>query len=158
MRAMFMVVASIFLMIGLLGCNRQQQVAVQAPVTVSTPPPAALPPPPPSPAPVVEATQRVRHHRHHYAETQSYGSYSDDESASYTQSGDSEDDYDDGRGESYEHSAAAAQTHGEVWVDGYGREHYAVTTPDDNPGAIGAEDEHLRAKPYRGWNSDCDRR
>lgn len=158
MRAMFMVVASIFLAIGLLGCNRQQQVAVQAPVTV-TPPPAALPPPPPPPAPVVEASHRARHHRHHYAETQSYGSYSDSESASYTQSDDSENDYDGGSAstESYEHSAAA-EAHGEVWVDGYGREHYGVNAPDDNPGALSAEDEHRRAKPYRGWNSDCDRR
>ncbi|MBV9990686.1 MAG: hypothetical protein JOZ72_05270 [Alphaproteobacteria bacterium] len=160
MRAMFMVVASIFLAVGLFGCNRQQQVAVQTPVTVTPPPAAVPPPPPPPPAPVVEAAHRVRYHRHHYAVTRSYDSYSESESASYTQSGDSENDYDGGGDEareSYEHSAAA-QAHGEVWVDGYGREHYAVATPDDNPGALSAEDEHLRRKPWRGWNSDCDRR
>ena len=155
MRAMFMVVASIILAVGLFGCNRQQQVAEQAPVAVVPPPAAAVPPPPPPPAPVVEATRHVRHH-HYRARQTSYESYSEDESASFE--GESE-----SSSVSYEQSgdrseAGAAEAHGEVWVDGYGREHYGVTTPDDNPGAIDAHDQRLRHKVWRGWNSDCDRR
>lgn len=157
MRAMFMVVASIVLAVGLFGCNRQQQVAEQAPVAVMPPPPAAVPPPPPPPAPVMEAAHRIRHHRRHYAGTQSYDSYSESESASTSYSQSDESEYEGGGAmETYDQSAAEA--HGEVWVDGYGREHTAVATPDDNPGAPSREDERLRRKVWRGWNSDCDRR
>jgi hypothetical protein len=151
---MFMVVASIVLAVGLFGCNRQQQVAEQAPVAVA-PPPAAAPPPPAPPAPVMEATRHLRHH-HGRAQRSSYESYSESESTSYRQSDESE--YEgDGDVETYDRSAAS-EVHGEVWVDGYGREHTAVATPDDNPGALSREDERLRRKVWRGWNSDCDRR
>ncbi|HWA90232.1 MAG TPA: hypothetical protein VG889_09375 [Rhizomicrobium sp.] len=161
MRAMFMVVASVFLAVGLFGCNRQSQTAAVAPVAAITPPPAVAPPPPP-----VEPVLLKRHRRHghgyawHSHEGVSYASYSESESESYGGGdGDGGAPYPPpppGYTQGYD-DAPPPQDQAPVWTDGYGRAHYA-TPYDDNPAAQGGGDEHARRAPYHGWNSDCDKR
>jgi hypothetical protein len=51
-------------------------------------------------------------------------------------------------------------TSADVWVDGYGRAHYADYGPleDEHPGMISRKDERERMRPYRGYDSKCDNR
>jgi hypothetical protein len=47
----------------------------------------------------------------------------------------------------------------EVWVDGYGRSHYAsggmAGDADRNPAPLSVEDAHQRLDPWRGYDANC---
>lgn len=148
MRAMFMVVASVILAAGLFGCNRKSEAPVAAPVTVVTPPAAVPPPPPPPPPPAAEESQRYRHHRTSYSaqeseSTESYSEYSSSESYS-GEDYSAEDSQVDVRG--------ASQGGEAIWVDGFGRSHYATTTQaDENPALLAPEDQRDRDSVWHGY-------
>ena len=168
MRAMFMVVASIFLAAGLFGCNEKTDATRTVAAAVAPPPPAVLPPPPPPPAPPEPVRRLHRIHRVHYASYRSaapylghghvsYASYADDQGTD-----DSYGPYDDGYGP----DVYAEERHGDdgygpppepVWTDGHGRAHYETPFDGDQP-AESPDDSRARRAPYHGWNSDCDRR
>ena len=155
MRAMFLVVASVLLCVGLFGCDRQTQAPVAAPVVAAVAPPCNCTPPAPPPAPVAQTVHRARHHHHAWSEHESSSYSSDSESSSATNES----------GEYSELSSApVAQSDGAsaqaaAWVDGYGRSHYAAgEQPDENPARLSREDRHTRREVWRGWNSHCGER
>ena len=145
MRAMFMMVASVLLAAGLFGCNRTPQAPVAAPVVAQTPP--AYVPPPPPPPPAVEQTTRTRHHRMVYREESTgYDSYSQSEYGS----SESYDDYSGGEESSVSsQDAASAEA---IWVDGFGRSHYATTTQaDENPALLSEGEQRDRDSVWHGY-------
>jgi len=157
MRAMFMVVASVLLAVGLFGCNRAAQAPVAAPV-VAIAPPAAIPPPPPAPTPVVET---LRHHRHRawHAQSASYQSYGDEDSSYSESEGDSDSAYvPSAENDSDAYAQSAAPPDEPAWVDGYGRSHYGSAGAAPDIAEASPDDDHARRSPWHGWNSDCDRR
>jgi hypothetical protein len=154
---------------GLFGCNRSQQAATPAavPVAAATAPCNCEPAMPMTAAPV----HRHRHHRravwNTHAESADFQSYSVESKSHSTYSSSSVREYQPdtdtnvgyaGSAEQYEANANVGS--GAVWVDGYGRSHYAADGPpqENNPAALAAEDIHRRMKPWRGYNSDCDQR
>jgi hypothetical protein len=136
MRATIFAATGFLACLGLAGCDN----SANAPTAQTVQPcncqtasaPAAQPMPP-------RATHRhVRHatsysHRE-YDESEAYSSYSS-QSRSYGQ-------------ETSESETGAEQN---VWVDGYGRSHYAVTAS-----AAPAPDERARLAPWHGYDEKCD--
>ncbi len=155
MRAMFLVVASVLLCVGLFGCDRQPQAPVAAPVVAVAPPCNCAPPPP---APVAQAVHRSRHHHHGWSEheSSSYSSYGES-SESYSASNET-DEYSQSSSVSTAQSDEA-NAQAAAWVDGYGRSHYATgEQAGENPALLSREDRHTRREVWRGWNSHCDER
>jgi hypothetical protein len=153
MRAMFLVVASVLLCVGLFGCDRQPQAPAAAPVVAAVAPPCNCTPPAPPPAPVAQAAHRIRRHHHAWSEhgNASYESYGES-SESYPASNESRE---------YSESSSVAQSgaanaQAAVWVDGYGRSHYAAgEQADENPARLSREDRHTRREVWRGYDSKC---
>ena len=172
MHAMFRVTAGLLICFGLCGCNRNHQAQTTAPATVAATAPAcncprqaAVPEPP------------VTHHRHHvdrrwHRESLSHeASWSESTSTSYSSSDES--GYSDARDNQSDGMAGAPipppppdasypppQAEGGVWVDGYGREHYAMDTPEADDGAVAElteKDIRRRLAPYHAYDVDCDR-
>ncbi len=157
MRAMFLVVASVLLCVGLFGCDRQPQAPVAAPVVAVAPACNCAPPAPP-PAPVAQAAHRSRHRHHAWSEheSSSYSSYSEG-SESYSASNEAA-EYSQSSSESATQSDAT-NAQAAAWVDGYGRSHYAAgEQTDENPARLGREERRMRRDVWRGWNSHCDER
>jgi hypothetical protein len=147
MRAMFLVVASVLLCVGLFGCDRQPQAPVAAPVVAAVAPPCNCAPPAPPPAPAAQAMHRTHHHR---AWREPESSYSENHSAS-NESG----EYSESSSSSVAQPAAAS-AQAAVWVDGYGRSHYAAgEQADENPARLSREDRHTRREVWRGYDSKC---
>ena len=178
MRAMLMAAIGVTVCFTLFGCDRnpQQAQTTSMPVAVAPPPTCNCPQ---AAAPVVR-TARHRTVRHRYAYREHYGhhrhslseflaystpssSYRENESSSVREyrPGDemrySQPSYSDTHDSSAQYQQAASA---EVWVDGYGRAHYADYGPpgDEAPGTISRKDERERMRPYRGYNSKCDNR
>ena len=86
---------------------------------------------------------RVFHRHVRHATSYSHREY--DESEAYSSYSSQSRSYDQGASES---EAGAEQN---VWVDGYGRSHYAVTAS-----AAPAPDEHVRLAPWHGYDENCD--
>lgn len=155
MRAMITVTASLLICIGLLGCNRNQQVQAPLPAPVVAAAPACnCPQQVAATAPVVRRIHRHRHHAWREHESSSY-SQSQEAESSYSSSSDSASEY-DGAAES-EQSASEPQA--VAWIDGYGRSHYgsASASEDSNPAALAPADVHRRLAPWHAFNADCDR-
>jgi hypothetical protein len=57
-----------------------------------------------------------------------------------------------------ERTARTANTSAGVWIDGYGNPHYRDYGPldDEHPGLISRRDQRVRARPWHGYDSDCD--
>lgn len=150
MRAMFLVVASVLLCVGLFGCDRQPQAPVAAPVVAAVAPPCNCTPPAPPPAPVAQAVHHTRHHHH---------TWSEHESSSYSESGESYSASNESREYSETSSVSVAQpasAQTSVWVDGYGRSHYAAGEQvDENPARLSREDRRMRRDVWRGYDSKC---
>jgi hypothetical protein len=158
---MFTVTASLVICIGLMGCNRNQQAQAPAPAPVAAVAPACNCPQQAAAATAASTPVRHRHSRHH--------SWSAHENSSYSESysDNSESSYSPGPGSAGEYDGAAnveqtfsAQAEAAVWVDGYGRSHYAsaAASDDANPAILTAEDSRRRLAPYHAYNSDCDKR
>jgi hypothetical protein len=154
MRAMFLVVASVLLCVGLFGCDRQPQAPVAAPVVAAAPPCNCAPPAPSPPAPVTQVVHRAHHHHH---------AWSEHESSSYSSYGESGESYPaSSESEEYSESSSASETQSAVpgaqaaWVDGYGRSHYAAGEQvDENPARLSHEDRRMRRDVWRGYDSKC---
>lgn len=184
MRAMLMAAVGLALGFTLFGCDQNPQQAQTATPVAVAPPPA---PCKCQQAPVATPVRAVRHrayHRHfasydRYEHTEHHGhtlseflaystgpsSYSESESSSVRE-------YRPGDEEQYSRTSTAemhdtasgssremASNEG-VWVDGFGKPHYADYGPieDEHPGLVSGKDEHERQKPWRGYNSKCDNR
>jgi len=153
MRAMFLIVGSVLLCVGLFGCDRTPQ-TVQAPVVAATPPCNCMPSAaPPAPVRTVSGVHRHYHHRRH--------SLAEIESAAYQAERESGGSMTMEReGSSYSESTGAPpppSAEPPVWVDGYGRAHYAITAEaDQNPVRLGAEDRKARRSVWHGYDSNCD--
>ncbi len=151
MRAMFLVVASVLLCVGLFGCDRQPQAPVAAPVVAAVTPLAIARRPRPPPAPVAQAVHRTRHHHH---------TWSEHESSSYSESGESYSASNESQ--EYSETSSVSETQSAVpsaqaaWVDGYGRSHYASgESIDENPARLSREDRRMRRDVWRGYDSKC---
>jgi len=156
MRAMFLVVASVLLCVGLFGCDRQPQAPVAAPVVAAVAPPCNCTPPAPPPAPVAQASHRARHHHHIWS---AHGSTSYD---GYGESGESYSASNEPREYPESSSVSVAQPdaasgQAATWVDGYGRSHYATgeQVVDENPARLSREDRRMRRDVWRGYDSKC---
>lgn len=157
MRAMLTVAAGLLICCGLFGCNRTQA-PVAAPVVAAAPvcncpqqAQAALPAPLPQPA---------HPHRRHRAWSEHQSSSSYEGSSSYSSSGGEIREY-DGAAMRSEDANGEAHAQAAVWIDGYGRSHYATNaadTDDANPAKLNAEDRHNRRAVWRGYNSKCGER
>jgi uncharacterized lipoprotein NlpE involved in copper resistance len=152
---MFTVSASLAICLSLMGCNRNQQAQMQAPVVAATPacncPQQAV-----ATAVAAPVAHRHRHHRRSGHAVSDYSeSYSSEFERSYSPESSSAMEYggDAEGGQSEVHSESAA------WIDGYGRAHYAgAAAPDDsNPAVLTAEDVRRRVAPWHAYNADCDR-
>lgn len=159
MRAMLTFTASLAIGLSLMGCNRNQQAQVQAPVATAAP---ACNCPQQAVAAAVSGPVMHSHRRHHrsehatpdYSESYSSKTYSSGSESSYAPESDVATEYGDAEaGQSEVHSESAA------WIDGYGRAHYAAAAaPDDsNPAVLTAEDVRRREAPWHAYNVDCDR-
>jgi hypothetical protein len=167
MRALSTAAVSLTVCLTLFGCG-ENQTQTQAPVAAVAPPPACNCPQAQVAQASVPVAHRHRRHRHAWSESASYGesssSYSD--SSSYSESSSSSvreyragnEEHSTGDASGEEHMAQTANA--EVWVDGYGRAHYADYGPleDEHPGLISRKDERKRLHPWHGYDSDCDRR
>jgi len=155
MRAMFLIMGSVLLCVGLFGCDRAPQTA-QAPVVAATPPCNCIPPAPPAPVPVTTAQRSHRHHRHHrhtVAEMESAAYEAERESGSYETMAQESSGY---GSEHYGPPPPPPAAEPPVWVDGYGRAHYATSAEvDENPARLSAEDRHARRSVWHGYDSDC---
>jgi hypothetical protein len=118
-----------------------------------------------APAPIVEAprSHRHNHHRWHRMTYEASGQESASSVSSYPDSHEAE--Y---AGESHGGDAGGPAAYppppppvasSEVWVDGYGRSHYAgggtAVEADSNPAVLSAEDAHRRSDPWRGYDARC---
>ena len=135
MRASLIATMSLLGCMGLAGCDNP-----------TNPPPAAVvqaaPPPcncqPQSVAAVQPQAPRIVHrHRISYVSRDGY----ETQYSSVSQS----------RGESESEEQTAQQNDSNVWVDGFGRSHYAATAS-----AAPATDEHARLAPWHGYDEKCD--
>jgi hypothetical protein len=153
MRAMFLVVASVLLCVGLFGCDRQPQAPVAAPVVAAVASPCNCTPP--APAPVAQAVRRTRHHRHAWSrhESTSYDGYGES-GESYSAANESREDSESSPESVAQSDAASGQA--AAWVDGYGRSHYATGEQvDENPARLSREDRRMRRDVWRGYDSKC---
>ena len=151
MRAMFLVVASVLLCVGLFGCDRQPQAPVAAPAVAAVAPPCNCTPPALPPASVAQAAHRTRHHRHAWREHE--GSYSEG-GESYSASSESSEYSEASSAPVAQGGVASAQA--VIWVDGYGRSHYAAGgQADENPARLSREDRRTRHEVWRGYDSKC---
>jgi hypothetical protein len=138
------IIAATLACLGLAGCDN----------SANAPPPTvqAVAPPcncqPQSEAAAQPAPHRAtyRHHRHwssharrDYNERESYSYRSQSRSTYRSESGD----------QGAQQSSGNAE--GNVWVDGYGRSHYAGTET-----ASAASDDRARLAPWHGYDVDCD--
>ena len=169
MRAMLMAAVGVAVCFTLSGCDQNQQQAQTAAVT-----PVAIAPPPPckcqqaAAAPTITIAHHTRHRMHRHGHTldeflaystgpSSYGE-TDSRTVREYRPGDEE------RYAEYDHTEMHDSvenrhvTDADVWVDGYGKAHYADYGPieDEHPGLISRKDEHERMRPYRGYDSNCD--
>lgn len=158
MRAMFTVTASALICVSLLGCNRSPQMQAPVPTPIAAAAPACnCPQQAAAVMPVAPARKHRHHHRgwgEHQSNSYSYGSQNED---SYPSLPNEDAEHGAGQGEL---SAGEAQAEAAIWIDGYGRSHYAMdvsASEGDNPGAQTATDIRRRLAPWHAYNADCDR-
>jgi hypothetical protein len=166
MRAMFTIAASLTICSCLFGCDQNQK--APAPVAAAAAPSCnCQQQTQPAPAPPVEQPRPGRHH--HYrrhddmadeaswqGSTTSVSSYSESRESEYAGEGHKSVD---AQGPAAYPPPPPSSTGPDVWVDGYGRSHYAsgaVTTDTDGSAAVlSAGDTRRRSDPWRGYNSKC---
>jgi hypothetical protein len=182
MRAMLTAAVGLAACFALFGCDQNPQ---QAQTVAATP--VAVAPPAPCNCRQTAAALAVRvahhftyhhrygrydhyrHHSHTLSEFLAYSTSSSSYSANETSSvreyrpGDeerySQTDYAQMRETASENHRAMTADAG-VWVDGFGKVHYADYGPldDEHPGLIAGKDEHERQNPWRGYDSKCNNR
>ncbi len=162
MRAILRTAASLTLCAGLLGCddNDKGKVVTTAQAATPQPPPRAE-----EPAPISEPIEHHRHHwRRHGHKHRPYGA-SFSEGVSYAASsgesapsGDTAEESAASRVSSApypppppESSTGESAAQSDVWIDGYGRDHYAAEAWANGP-PITAEEAHARRDPWHGYD------
>jgi len=162
MRAML----TIGLAVCLFGCDQSPRATAPAPVAAATAPSCNCQQlAQAAPAPVAE-TPRPHRHRHHHRHSMIYeASWQEGASSvsSYPESHESEyagESHADEQGSAvYPPPPPPPGAGSEVWVDGYGRGHYAsgamAADADSNPAVLSAEDARRRSDPWRGYDARC---
>ena len=186
MRAMFMVTASLLICVGLPGCDREQRTETSTHASVAaTAPVCNCPQQAHAPTPIVKRHGH-RWHRHWNGGSMSHEtswsehessspSYSPSDASGYATENDSSDESNMMAGAPIPPPRSAApfpppppgavlpppppETQGSVWIDGYGREHYAEDAQEDdgNYAALTAKDGDRRLAPWHAYNVDCDK-
>lgn len=158
MRAMFTVTSGLLICLGLMGCNRSQQAQATAPAPVVAAAPVCNCPQQAAALPVVRTSRRHKYHRHAWSvpENSSFAESYDVSADSSSSDENTEGEYDSNRQNGQ--APAPVQVEAEVWIDGYGRGHYASAASDDtNPASLSPDDDGRRHAPWHAYNSDCDR-
>jgi hypothetical protein len=140
------IIAMFLACLGLAGCDSPGN--APATNTQAVAPPCNCQPQNEATAQAAPIRATHRHHRHwssyarrDYSESESYSTSS--QSRSYYQSAS------DDQGEYDDRGARQSAAEEDVWVDGYGRSHYAMT-------ASAAHNDRARLAPWHGYDVDCD--
>jgi uncharacterized lipoprotein NlpE involved in copper resistance len=129
------IIAATLACLGLAGCDNSAN--APAPSAQAVAPPCNCQPQ--NEAAAQTAPPRVMHRRYRHWSSYAHRDYN--QSESYYQSGTDD--------QSADQDASNGNAEENVWVDGYGRSHYAVT-------ASAAPDDRARLAPWHGYDQDCD--
>lgn len=136
------IIAAILACLGLAGCDNSANTPV--PTAQAVAPPCNCQPQ--NEAAAQAAPSRATHRHHRYWSSYAHRDYS--ESESYSHSSQSRSYYQSEFGDQgAQQSSGNAEEN--VWVDGYGRRHYAMT-------ASAASNDRARLAPWHGYDVDCD--
>ncbi len=169
MRAMFTIAASLTICTGLFGCDQNQKASAPAPVAAAAAQSCnCRQQTQAAPAPAVELPRAHRHRHHHrhgngwteeaswQGSTSLVSSHSESREFEYVSEAHESDDE---QGPAAYPPPPPSGTSSDVWIDGYGRSHYAsadvTTDTDDGPPVRATEDARRRSDPWRGYNSKC---
>ena len=133
-------IAATLACLGLAGCDNSAN--APAPTVQAVAPPCNC-----QPQNEAAAPPRVMQRRHRHWSSYAHRDY--DESESYSHSSQSRSYYQSG---SDDQEASNGNAEGNVWVDGYGRGHYAETAS----AAPAAPGDRARLAPWHGYDQDCD--
>ena len=136
------IIAATLVCLGLAGCDNSAN--APAPTAQAVAPPCNCQPQNEATAQAAAPRATHRHHRH----WSSYARRDTDESESYSTGSQSRSTY---QSEFDDQGASRGDAEENVWVDGYGRSHYAMTAS-----AAPASDDRARLAPWHGYDQDCD--
>ena len=159
MRAMFTVTASVLICVALFGCNRSQQAQAPVPAPIVRCRPVCNCPQQTAAAAPVATDASTDIIIMHGASTKVHpirNPTARRKTAPIRRLRIAQREYDGAAGEQ---SAGEAHAEAALWVDGYGRSHYAsaAASDDTNPAALAADDVRRRHAPWHAYNSDCDK-
>jgi len=136
------IIAATLVCLALAGCDNSAN--APAPTAQAVAPPCNCQPQNEATAQAAAPRATHRHHRH----WSSYARRDTDESESYSTGSQSRSTY---QSEFDDQGASRGDAEENVWVDGYGRSHYAMTAS-----AAPASDDRARLAPWHGYDQDCD--
>ena len=134
------IIATILACLGLAGCDNPSN--APAPTVQAVAPPCNCQQQ--NEAAAQPAAVRTAHRHHRDWSAYEHREYSESESYSYSSQSRSYD-----QNESDDQGGHQSAAEGNVWVDGYGRSHYAMT-------AAATHDDRARLAPWHGYDQDCD--
>ena len=137
------IIAATLVCLGLAGCDNSAN--APAPTAQAVAPPCNCQPQNEATAQAAAPRATHRHHRH----WSSYARRDTDKSESYSTGSQSRSTY---QSEFDDQGASRGDAEENVWVDGYGRSHYAETAS----AAPAAPGDRARLAPWHGYDQDCD--
>jgi hypothetical protein len=146
--------ATLFATIGLVACTGLAGCDNPGPAPVTNAQAVAQPCncQPQNEATAQSATPRTTHRHHRHWTSYARRDYNESESYSYrSQSRNYYQSESDEQERYANQSASGGNAERNVWVDGYGRSHYAMTAS-----AAPAPDERARLAPWHGYDENCD--